>query len=88
MDSKRVELRERLVTGLEDMGVVFGSGVVTPLSYPDKEAIRQMYVAERRRFVEERFYLLQRLERRALPFFAKGNEVSSRALILRFFKDL
>ena len=39
-----------------------------------------MYVAERRRFVEERFYLLQRLERRALPFFAKGNEVSPRTL--------
>ena len=62
MDSKKVELRERLVTGLEDMGFVFGPGLVTPLAYPDKEAKRQMYVAECRRFVEERFGLLQRLE--------------------------
>lgn len=80
MDSKRVELRKRLVTGLEDMGFVFGPGLVTPPAYPDKEAIRQMYVAERQRFVEERFDLLQRLERRALPFFAKGSEVTPGAL--------
>ena len=80
MDSKRVELRERLVTGLEDMGFVFGPGLVTPPAYPNKESIRQMYVAERQRFVEERADLLRRLERRALPFFARGDEVSPKAL--------
>lgn len=64
------------MTGLENMGFTFAPGQVTPPSYPDKESIRQMYIAERRRFVGERGDLLQRLERRALPFFATGEEVS------------
>jgi hypothetical protein len=34
-----------------------------------------MYVAERRKFVQERRDLLRRMERRALPYFAQGNEV-------------
>ena len=78
MDSKRAELRARLVTGLEEMGFSFSSGQVTPPAYPDKEAIRRTYLAERRRFVKERGDLLRRLERRALPFFASGAEVSPR----------
>ena len=69
-------MRERLVTGLEDLGFVFGPNQVTPPVYPDKESIRQMYLVERRRFVEERDDLLQRLERRALPVFATGDQVS------------
>lgn len=83
LDSKRIELKQRLVTGLEDMGFVFGPSGVTPPSYPDKDSIRRMYVAERRRFVEEKLDLLQRLERRALPFFATGNEVAPDALLPR-----
>ena len=69
--------------GLEDLGFVFGPDQVTPPAYPDKESIRQMYAAERQRFVEERFDLLQRLERRALPFFATGEEVSPDSLFPR-----
>lgn len=64
------------MSGLEDLGFTFCDGQVTPPTYTDKESIRKMYVAERRRFVEEKNHLLQRLERRALPFFATGDEVS------------
>ena len=80
LDWKRTRLRKQLVNGLEGMGFIFGPNGVTPPIYPDKESIRQMYAAQRQRFVEERFDLLQRLERRALPFFATGNEVSPAAL--------
>ena len=69
-------MRERLVTGLEALGFTFGPDWVTPPSYSDKESIRQMYIAERKKFVEERADLLKRLERRALPFFANGEEVT------------
>ncbi len=76
MDSRRLQLRERLLNGLEDLGFTFSAGQITPPAYTDKESIRKMYVAERRRLVEEKGHLLQRLERRALPFFATGDEVS------------
>ena len=72
-----------MVTGLEDMGFIFGSGQITPPVYPDKESIRQMYLAERQTFVEERADLLKRLERRALPFFATGDDVSPNAMHAR-----
>ena len=39
-----------------------------------------MYTLERKKFVQERSDLLQRLERRALPFFAHGKEVSPNAI--------
>ena len=76
LDSRRLQLRERLLNGLEDLGFTFSAGQVTPPAYTDKESIRKMYVAERRRFVVERGQLLRRLEKRALPFFATGDEVS------------
>lgn len=76
LDSRRAQLRERLVSGLEDLGFTFDTGQITPPAYTDKESIRQMYLAERQRFVEERNDLLQRLERRALPSFAMGSEVA------------
>lgn len=63
------------MTGLEDLGFTFDGDQVTPPAYTDKESIRRMYLADRKRFVEERTELLQRLERRALPFFATGREV-------------
>lgn len=68
------------MTGLEDLGFTFSAGQVTPPVYTDKDSIRRMYLAERRKFVEERADLLQRLERRALPIFAKGSEVAPPAL--------
>ena len=75
LDSRRSELRERILTGLADMGFTIGAGHVTPPIYEDKAAIRQMYSGERKRYVREKESLLHRLERRALPFFAKGSEV-------------
>lgn len=63
------------MSDLEDLGFTFESGKVKPPTYTDKDSIRQMYVAKRRSFVEERGHLLQRLEQRALPFFATGDEV-------------
>ena len=83
MDSKRKKLRARLVTGLEDMGFTFEADKVIPPDYPDKQSIRQMYVAERRRFVEERADLFRRLERRSLPFFASGNQVEPKKILPR-----
>lgn len=80
LNPKREELRNRLVAGLEEMGFVFGSRKVVPPPYPNKEAIRHMYLEERKRFVHERSDLLQRLERRALPFFATGEEISPHVL--------
>lgn len=77
---RRTQLRDRLVSGLEDLGFTFGPDRVTPPVYTDKESIRQMYLAERQRFVEERDNLLQRLERRSLPFFATGSEVEPAAI--------
>ena len=64
------------MSGLEKLGFTIGSDRVTPPAYSDKESIRQMYVGERQRFVEERGDLLRRLERRAMPFFATGSEVT------------
>ena len=58
------------------MGFTVGPDEVTPPTYPDKESIRRMYLAERRQFLVERHDLLRRLERRALPFFAEGEDVS------------
>ena len=76
MESRRTALREQVIAGLEDMGFTIGPDRVTPPAYPDKESIRRMYAAERRQFVVERHELLRRLERRGLPFFATGDEVS------------
>lgn len=61
---------------MEDMGFVVGPAGVTPPTYHDKDSIRRMYLAERQRFAEERAKQLQRLEKRALPFFATGKEIS------------
>lgn len=80
MDARRTQLRERLVNGLVDLGFTVGTGEVTPPVYSDKESIRNMYIAERKKLLEERADLLQRLERRALPFFATGNQVSPDAI--------
>ena len=63
------------MAGLEEMGFTLGPGRIMPPTYPDKDAIRRMHLGQRRRFVEERTDLLRRLERRALPFFAAGEEV-------------
>ena len=76
LDSLRTSLRARLVTGLEGLGFTFARGQVIPPIYSDKESIRLMYTAERKKFAQERGDLLQKLERRALPFFAAGDEVS------------
>ncbi len=83
MDSTRAELRQKLVAGLEASGFSFAGDEVTPPSYPDKESIRQAYKDERIEFLRERGDLLKRLERRALPFFAKGEEVSPGAIYPR-----
>ena len=75
MESHKAQLREQLVTGLERLGFIFDANQVTPPTYTDKESIRGMYVAERRKYLEEKKELVQRLEKRALPFFATGAEV-------------
>lgn len=59
-----------------DLGFTIAQGQVIPPDYTSKESIRQMYVAERRNFITERADLLGKLERRALPFFAEGGQVS------------
>ena len=79
-DARRTQLKEQLVSGLENLGFTFGPNKVTPPVYRDKESIRQMYLAERQRFVDERDDLLRRLERRSLPFFATGGEVEPAAI--------
>lgn len=68
-------MKNLLVSGLKELGFTFGAGRVTPPTYSDKESIRQLYTLERKRFVRDRSGLLQRLECRALPFFAHGKEV-------------
>ena len=83
MDPRRVELRARLVRGLEESGFTVSADRVTPPCYSDKDSIRRMYADQRKRFVEERGDLLARLERRALPFFATGREVSPGAITPR-----
>lgn len=83
MDSTRANLRQKLVAGLEASGFNFSEDEVTPPSYPDKESIRQAYRRERIEFVRERADLVKRLERRALPFFARGEEVSPGAIYPR-----
>ena len=80
LDSRRRELREFLVQGLEDAGFTVGAGVVTPPAYPDKDSIRRMYVEQRKQFVESKGDLLDRLERRALHYFAAGDEVCPAAI--------
>lgn len=64
------------MTGLERQGFIFDANRVTPPTYTDKESIRSMYVADRRKYLEEKKELVQRLEEHALPFFATGAEVS------------
>lgn len=76
LDSRRAELRKRLVSDLEDQGFTFAADQVIPPTYTDKSCIRNMYLAERQRFIAEKEQLLHRLERRALPYFAKGSEVT------------
>ena len=75
LDTRRKELREFLVHGLQEAGFTVTTEEVTPPEYPDKDSIRRMYVNQRKQFVEEKGDLLTRLERRALPFFAVGDEV-------------
>ena len=75
MDARRTQSRERLVNGLVDLGFTVAPSQVTPPAYSDKESLRQMYIFEPKKFIEERIVPLQRLERRALPFFVTGNQV-------------
>ena len=74
--SPRAVLMTLLLTAQEDLRFAFGSGQVTPPAYSDKEPIRRMYTAERKKFVEERDDLPQRLERRELESFLCSNGVS------------
>lgn len=83
MDTKAAELRERLVDGLTEMGFRFSDQEVTPPSYPDKDSIRRMFLDERREFAKTRADLIHRLERRSLPFFASGQDMSPRAMTPR-----
>ena len=69
-------LRDQLIKGLESAGFRFNGDQITHPVYDDKESIRKMYRAGKRRFIEENKGLLERLERRALPFFANGNEIN------------
>ena len=74
--SPRAVLMTLLLTAQEDLRFAFGSGQVTPPAYSDKEPIRRMYTAERKKFVEERDDLPQMLERRELESFLCSNWVS------------
>ena len=74
--SPRAVLMTLLLTAQEGLRFAFGSGQVTPPAYSDKEPIRRMYTAERKKFVEERDDLPQRLERRELESFLCSNGVS------------
>ena len=71
------------MSGLEHLGFTVESDRVTPPAYTDKDSIRRMYLEERQSFVKERADLVARLERRALPFFARGSEVAPSAIYPR-----
>ena len=69
-------LRYRLIRSLELAGFRFnGDQMVHPV-YEDKESVRKIYKVEKRRFIKENKKLLDRLEHRALPYFADGNEIT------------
>jgi hypothetical protein len=76
LNLESAKLKERLVDSLEQLGFTFTSDQVCPPAYPTKESIREMYAAERRKSVIERRDWIDRIERRALPYFASGNEVN------------
>lgn len=73
--SSKQELKNSLTKGLEELGFEFTQGQVIPPTYSDKDSIRRMYLAERKRLVNDRRNWLEKLERRALKYFASGDEI-------------
>lgn len=76
VDGKREELRKNLMKGLENLGFKFADNRVSSPNYPDKESIRTIYTAQRQKILAERAIWLERIEKRALPYFASGDEIS------------
>ena len=76
MDNTREELKKNLIRGLEDLGFEFADNHVSSPAYPDKDSIRNAYAAQRRKFIAQRASWLERVEKRALPCFASGDEIS------------
>jgi len=76
MDPTREELKKNLIRGLEDLGFRFEENQVSSPTYPDKDSIRSVYTAQRRKFISQRASWLEELEKRALPYFASGDEIS------------
>lgn len=77
MDSTREELKKGLIRGLEEIGFKFADNQVLSPSYPDKNSIRNAYLEQRRKFIAQRASWLSRIEKRVLPYFASGDEVST-----------
>lgn len=73
-------LRSHLIEGLESVGFRFHGDRIAHPVYDDKESIRKIYKAEKHKFIEGNQELLGRLERRALPFFANGDEINPAAI--------
>ena len=76
LDSNRRELKGKIIKSLEGLGFSIINGQVTPPAYPDKDSIRNMYLTERKKFVNQRSTWLEQVEKRALHYFASGNEIS------------
>jgi len=76
VDNTREELKNNLIRGLEKLGFNFTDNEVLSPAYPDKDSIRNVYTAQRREFIEQRASWLEKTEKRALPYFASGDEIS------------